>query len=215
MTIYQYPDYMYHHGVKGMKWGVRKRTTTGNSAANTAYSNMRSTKNAYKSANKQYKKDFNKAWGYSSRSPHVTKKGKAKESSLWETANKSAAKVGFTKKAYKSSKKAYKKSLDTRNRKYTKTQREIDGTLGKNAERNINRKMNKGQSHTRAFATEVAKSSGKAILAGMGVATATFVGMSLVDAAAGKKIVDGLVTSAKMAGGYAIVDGKRTKINYM
>ena len=25
MTMYQYPDYMYHHGVKGMKWGVRKK----------------------------------------------------------------------------------------------------------------------------------------------------------------------------------------------
>ena len=24
MTIYQYPDYMYHHGIKGMKWGVRR-----------------------------------------------------------------------------------------------------------------------------------------------------------------------------------------------
>ena len=23
--MYQYPDYMYHHGVKGMKWGVRKK----------------------------------------------------------------------------------------------------------------------------------------------------------------------------------------------
>ena len=22
--MYQYPDYMYHHGVKGMKWGVRR-----------------------------------------------------------------------------------------------------------------------------------------------------------------------------------------------
>ena len=183
---------------------------------------MRSAKKAYKTANKQYKKDFNKAWGYSSRSPHITKKGKSKESALWETANKSATKVGSTKKAYKSSKKAYKQSLDTRNRKYTKTQREIDSTLGKNAERNINRKMNKGQSHTRAFATEAAKSSGKAALAGMGVATATLVGMGLVGTAAssegraaGKKIVDGLVTSAKMAGGYAIVGGKRTKINYM
>ncbi len=25
MTIYQYPDYMYRYGVKGMKWGVRRK----------------------------------------------------------------------------------------------------------------------------------------------------------------------------------------------
>lgn len=25
MTIYQYPNYMYHYGIKGMKWGVRKK----------------------------------------------------------------------------------------------------------------------------------------------------------------------------------------------
>lgn len=25
MTAYQYPNYLAHHGVKGMKWGVRKK----------------------------------------------------------------------------------------------------------------------------------------------------------------------------------------------
>lgn len=25
MTVYQYPNYLMHHGIKGMKWGVRKK----------------------------------------------------------------------------------------------------------------------------------------------------------------------------------------------
>lgn len=36
MYQYQYPDYMYHYGVKGMKWGVRKTVST---AISTASSN--------------------------------------------------------------------------------------------------------------------------------------------------------------------------------
>lgn len=29
MTVYQYPNYLMHHGVKGMKWGVRKKRSQG------------------------------------------------------------------------------------------------------------------------------------------------------------------------------------------
>ena len=25
MTLYQYPDYLMHHGIKGMRWGHRKK----------------------------------------------------------------------------------------------------------------------------------------------------------------------------------------------
>lgn len=165
---------------------------------------MRSAKKDYKSANKQYSKDFNKAWNYSRRNPHITKKGKNKENDLWSKATSSAEKTRSAKKAYKSSKKAYKQSLDTRNRRYGQDARDIDSSVfGKKGERNINRKMNKGQSHTRAVITESAKAGGKASLAAMGVTTLSIVGLPAATSpearAAGKEMVGTLAELGRTA----------------
>lgn len=42
MTFYRYPDYMYHYGVKGMKWGVRKIKAGSNIGRVTANKQSRS-----------------------------------------------------------------------------------------------------------------------------------------------------------------------------
>ena len=48
--MYQYPDYMYHHGVKGMKWGVRRYQNADGSL--TAAGKKRSQKQLAKSLKK-------------------------------------------------------------------------------------------------------------------------------------------------------------------
>ena len=50
--MYQYPDYLMHYGIKGMKWGVRKQRTYDTS---TAYGRMKTAKQQYKSDKKEYK----------------------------------------------------------------------------------------------------------------------------------------------------------------
>ena len=106
MTIYQYPDYMYHHGVKGMKWGVRKKYQTSG-----AQNRLDSAKAEYKSAKKVFNKSYGKAYKNSQIHPitqFATKKGRAKSDALWDQAYKDARRVKSTKSEYKQAKKAYK-----------------------------------------------------------------------------------------------------------
>lgn len=95
-------DELYHYGVKGMKWGVRRRSE----AVKTARSN-------YKAANKEYKKAYNKAHNYSSRHPvsqFVGKKKKAEADIRWDDAINKADKANKAKAAYKQAKKDYDKT---------------------------------------------------------------------------------------------------------
>lgn len=95
-------DYLIHYGVKGMKWGVRKQRP---------YSGSR---RAYKQANKDYSKAFNKAYNYSS--THMVRqfikgsKWQKESDRRWDDAANKAESANKAKAKYKQEKKAYKES---------------------------------------------------------------------------------------------------------
>lgn len=95
-------DYLIHYGVKGMKWGVRKQRP---------YSGSR---RAYRQANKDYSRSFNKAYNYSSTHPvrQFIKGSKWQKESdrRWADAHDKADAANKAKAKYKQEKKAYKES---------------------------------------------------------------------------------------------------------
>ena len=64
---------LYHHGVKGMKWGHRK-----------APSEVAIARKAYKKANKEYNRAFNKAYNRSSAALSSFKKHRQANDARWE-----------------------------------------------------------------------------------------------------------------------------------
>lgn len=110
-------DYLMHYGVKGMKWGVRHDPER--------VGRVKSAKANYKAAKKQYSKDFDRAYNYSSRhmiSQYIKKSPTYAESNKrWETAMKSAEAVNKAKNKYKTEKKNNKVSL----------KQTLDNTYGK------------------------------------------------------------------------------------
>ena len=116
-----YENELYHHGVKGMRWGHRKSQPVSGSRGR-----MQSAKADYKSAKKTYNKSFNKAYRNSQLHPvtqFATKKGRAKSDALWNQANTDAKRVNSTKSKYKQEKKAYKQTDEykAKRAKYIKT----------------------------------------------------------------------------------------------
>lgn len=94
-------DYLAHYGVKGMKWGVRRRS---------AYENMKTKKAAYKQSYKDFNKSYNDAYSYSYRHPVTQWFGKNKRTadSKWSDATKKGVASDKAKAEYKQAKKDYK-----------------------------------------------------------------------------------------------------------
>ena len=90
--MYEYPDYLMHHGVKGMKWGVRKKTTDATQVSKRKLKKQMVKANRKPDSNKNTKrvsKEFNKK-------VLSTKEGKAYSNTVefWAKMNKIASDQG-------------------------------------------------------------------------------------------------------------------------
>lgn len=89
-----------HYGVKGMKWGKRKAVPTAADVANK--------RSAYKAANREYNKAFDKAYNRNIGSFSPIKKHRDASTARWEDAISKAEAANKAKAEYKAVKKAFK-----------------------------------------------------------------------------------------------------------
>lgn len=113
---------LYHYGVLGMKWGVRKNSYVSGKKA------------AYKQAKKDYKKSFDNAYRKSYIT--VTKKQRAARDKAWDDAANKAQTLNKTKKEYKTAKKNYR-AKQSAQRKEQIAQRRDQRALKKNPGRDM------------------------------------------------------------------------------
>lgn len=96
-----YINELYHYGVKGMKWGVRKKRYEISDAQN----NFKAAKADYKMAKKQYNKSFNKANNRRAAVFSPSKKQRQRNDERWEKALNDADNLNRARAKYKTAKK--------------------------------------------------------------------------------------------------------------
>lgn len=135
---------LYHVGVKGMKWGVRKKSFVGDAPKNRGvtsgpfnpgapknrgattgpFNPGTPTKQNYKDAKKAYNKAYRKAHNYSGRhfiSQWTSKGVKAESNKRWDDAMNKAKQLDTAQKQYKAEKKAQKALKKLEKQKYKET----------------------------------------------------------------------------------------------
>lgn len=106
-----YRDYLQHHGVKGMKWGVRRRPELSDSRRN--LNSLKSQRNA---AKKRYNKDFNSMYGYANKHRLGVNFGKKQTKEYNKRANKAYNSAQAFEKAnqkYKAAKKQRRNDINS------------------------------------------------------------------------------------------------------
>lgn len=116
-------DELYHHGVKGQKWGVRnyqnedgsyKPGAEGrynpDSSSGSSRSKMLDAKAKYKSSYKEYSKSYDKAINAGAYARLITKKGRAEQARREDDLYNKANAASRAREEYKQAKKEYKQS---------------------------------------------------------------------------------------------------------
>lgn len=112
-------DELYHHGIKGMKWGHRK------AAPMTSIDRARAN---YKSAKKAYNRSFSKASKKALSAYSPSKKQRKANDARWDRAINDVKKMNKAKSVYKAEKKVFNSDV----KQYQKNQGLYDLSINKN-----------------------------------------------------------------------------------